>query len=68
MAALQNWYFPPPLSIDRRCYQTIRGEKFVRDLKVPEQRHPEKAHRPDNAQPRKPDWIRVKGTDKQRVF
>ncbi|WP_199221304.1 lipoyl synthase [Maritimibacter sp. 55A14] len=31
-----------------------------RDLKLPEQRHPEKAHRPDNAQPRKPDWIRVK--------
>ena len=23
-------------------------------------RHPEKAHRPDNASPRKPDWIRVK--------
>ena len=23
-------------------------------------RHPEKAHRPDNAQPKKPDWIRVK--------
>ncbi|WP_054001438.1 lipoyl synthase [Shimia sp. SK013] len=32
----------------------------MRDLKVPEQRHPEKAHRPDNAQPRKPKWIRVK--------
>jgi len=32
----------------------------VRDLKVPGQRHPEKAHRPDNAQPKKPDWIRVK--------
>ncbi len=24
------------------------------------QRHPEKAHRPDNLSPRKPDWIRVK--------
>jgi lipoic acid synthetase len=23
-------------------------------------RHPEKAHRPDQASPRKPDWIRVK--------
>ena len=23
-------------------------------------RHPEKAHRPDSAQPKKPDWIRVK--------
>ncbi len=31
-----------------------------RDLKIPGQRHPEKAHRPDNAQPKKPDWIRVK--------
>jgi lipoic acid synthetase len=29
-------------------------------LKLPEERHPEKAHRPNNAQPRKPDWIRVK--------
>jgi len=27
---------------------------------MPNQRHPEKAHRPDNAQPKKPDWIRVK--------
>jgi len=32
----------------------------VRDLKIPAERHPEKAHRPDNAQPKKPDWIRVK--------
>jgi lipoic acid synthetase len=32
----------------------------VRDLSVPEQRHPEKAHRADSAQPKKPDWIRVK--------
>ncbi|WP_233588991.1 lipoyl synthase [Falsigemmobacter faecalis] len=32
----------------------------MRDLKLPEQRHPEKAHRPDNAQPKKPSWIRVK--------
>lgn len=32
----------------------------MRDLKIPAQRHPEKAHRPDNAQPKKPDWIRVK--------
>jgi lipoic acid synthetase len=31
-----------------------------RDLKIPSQRHPEKAHRPDNAALRKPDWIRVK--------
>ena len=32
----------------------------MRDLKIPEQRHPEKAKRPDNPQPKKPDWIRVK--------
>jgi len=32
----------------------------MRDLKIPEQRHPEKARRPDNPQPKKPDWIRVK--------
>lgn len=33
----------------------------MRDLKVPDQRHPEKAHRPDQAaQPKKPSWIRVK--------
>ena len=32
----------------------------TRDLKLPSERHPEKAHRPDQAQPKKPDWIRVK--------
>ncbi|MEM7075370.1 MAG: lipoyl synthase [Pseudomonadota bacterium] len=32
----------------------------MRDLKIPQDRHPEKAHKPDKAQPRKPDWIRVK--------
>ncbi|MBE3638463.1 lipoyl synthase [Mangrovicoccus algicola] len=32
----------------------------MRDLKIPGDRHPEKAHRKDNAQPKKPDWIRVK--------
>jgi lipoic acid synthetase len=31
-----------------------------RDITIPEMRHPEKAHRPDNAQPKKPAWIRVK--------
>ncbi|MCX7299025.1 MAG: lipoyl synthase [Rhodobacterales bacterium] len=31
-----------------------------RDLKIPDQRHPEKAHRSDNVQPKKPSWIRVK--------
>ena len=33
---------------------------MARDLKLPESRHPEKAHRADNAQPKKPSWIRVK--------
>ncbi len=32
----------------------------MRDLKIPSQRHPEKAHRADNAQPKKPSWIRVR--------
>ncbi len=32
----------------------------MRDLTIPEERHPEKAHRPDQGQPRKPAWIRVK--------
>ncbi len=32
----------------------------MRDLKLPDQRHPEKAHRADQAQPKKPAWIRVK--------
>lgn len=29
------------------------------------QRHPEKAHRPDNPIPRKPDWIRVKAPNSE---
>jgi lipoyl synthase len=32
----------------------------LRDLKIPDQRHPEKAHRPVTEQPKKPSWIRVK--------
>ena len=32
----------------------------MRDLKTPAGRHPEKAHRPDQAQPKKPGWIRVR--------
>jgi len=32
----------------------------MRDLTIPEQRHPEKARRKDNPQPKKPAWIRVK--------
>ncbi|KJS45398.1 MAG: radical SAM protein [Roseovarius sp. BRH_c41] len=35
---------------------------------MPDQRHPEKAHRPDNAQPRKPDWIRVKAPTSKAYF
>ena len=31
-----------------------------RDLKIPAERHPEKARRPDHGQPKKPSWIRVK--------
>jgi lipoic acid synthetase len=31
-----------------------------RDLKIPGERHPEKAHRPETPRHRKPDWIRVK--------
>ena len=33
---------------------------MTRDIKIPSQRHPEKAHKPDNPISRKPDWIRVK--------
>ncbi|MBT5678530.1 MAG: lipoyl synthase [Marinovum sp.] len=32
----------------------------MRDNLIPQIRHPEKANRPDNAQPKKPSWIRVK--------
>ncbi|MEM8979119.1 MAG: lipoyl synthase [Pseudomonadota bacterium] len=32
----------------------------MRDLKIPAERHPEKARRADNPQPKKPEWIRVK--------
>lgn len=32
----------------------------MRDLKIPDQRHPEKARKPDTPRQRKPDWIRVK--------
>jgi lipoic acid synthetase len=32
----------------------------MRNLKIPEQRHPEKAKKPNNPQPKKPAWIRVK--------
>jgi len=32
----------------------------VRDNLIPQIRHPEKANHPDNVQPKKPSWIRVK--------
>ena len=40
----------------------------ARDLTIPGERHPEKAHRADNAQPRKPDWIRVKAPTSKGYF
>ena len=45
-----------------RPIQRLRSGRMdqVRDLRKPQQRHPEKAHRPVNPQPRKPAWIRVK--------
>lgn len=41
-----------------------RGQA-VRELKIPGERHPEKAHRPDQAQPKKPEWIRVRAPNSQ---
>ena len=32
------------------------------------QRHPEKAHKPDNPAPKKPDWIRVKAPNSPEYF
>jgi len=40
----------------------------TRDLTVPAERHPEKAHRADNASPRKPDWIRVRAPSSRGFF
>ena len=37
----------------------------MRDITIPGQRHPEKAHRPDQEQPKKPAWIRVKAPTSQ---
>lgn len=53
-------YFPANLDYLTVNDQAEEPEKPMRDLKIPEQRHPEKAHRADNAQPKKPSWIRVK--------
>ena len=40
----------------------------ARDLTDRSQRHPEKAHRPDNASPAKPGWIRVKAPNSPEFF
>src|SRR6056297_3976937 len=56
----QGWNFVMARPMILGTTTSICGDTFVRDLKIPGQRHPEKAHRPDNAQPKKPDWIRVK--------
>jgi lipoic acid synthetase len=40
----------------------------TRNLKDPAQRHPEKAHRPDNPSPAKPPWIRVKAPNSAGYF
>lgn len=54
-----GWPLSPMVPISARNVATLIGN-IVRDLTIPDQRHPEKAHRPDNAQPKKPAWIRVK--------
>ncbi len=38
----------------------------MRDLKIPSERHPEKAHRPDAARLPKPEWIRVRAPTSAR--
>ncbi len=40
----------------------------VFDIDKERPRHPEKAHRPDSPQPKKPDWIRVKAPVSQGFF
>ena len=40
----------------------------MRDLKKPEQRHPEKAHLSDRPQPKKPPWIKVKAPTSAGYF
>lgn len=37
----------------------------MRDLKIPAERHPEKAHKPDTERLRKPAWIRVKAPNSE---
>jgi len=40
----------------------------TRESAAPRLRHPEKAHRPDNASPKKPDWIRVRAPSSKGFF
>ena len=40
----------------------------MRNLTIPGERHPEKAHRADQPQPRKPDWIRVRAPSSPGYF
>ena len=37
----------------------------MRNFKQPKNRHPEKINKPDNKQPKKPDWIRVKAPNSE---
>ena len=37
----------------------------MRNFKQPRNRHPEKINKPDNKQPKKPDWIRVKAPNSE---
>ncbi|SIN92245.1 lipoyl synthase [Vannielia litorea] len=40
----------------------------MNDQSPPRLRHPEKARKPDNPQPKKPDWIRVKAPNSKGYF
>ena len=57
----------------RDGFPSLKGFSFmavVLDLLNKDQRprHPEKAHKPDNPAPRKPDWIRVKAPNSPEYF
>lgn len=49
-----------PTYVTNKFNAELSGHISMRDLKIPAERHPEKARRPDNPQPKKPSWIRVK--------
>ncbi len=50
-----------------RC-KILSERKNMHDLTIPAFRHPEKVRKPDNLQPQKPDWIRVKAPTSQGYF